>query len=158
MAENEVDRDIEAVVTQIEKDLEGTSHPDKLRAIRDLLDDAAFLPQLRDLLARRHNDPQSYEIPNAISRILRKVEELRDERETDRGLVAQLAIGGGATLLIGSVIASLNPVIGVFALIPAVGGVVMSGAAWIGLRRVDKEKTLYRQIGDRLGEIRRGIS
>jgi hypothetical protein len=73
-------------------------------------------------------------------------------------LVAQLAIGGGATLLIGSVIASLNPVIGVFALIPAVGGVVMSGAAWIGLRRVDKEKTLYRQIGDRLGEIRRGIS
>ena len=157
MSGNPSHPDIEAVLEQVETALSDRLGADELRAIRDLLDDAAFLPQLQALLARRHNDPQIYGIPNTIARIMRKAEERRDEVETDRGWISTMAAGGGAALIVGSVIASLNPIVGVLALAAAAGGLAMAGTSWIGLRRLDKEKTIYRQIAERLAEVLKAV-
>jgi hypothetical protein len=153
----EIDRDIEALLARVERDLGDEPSADGLRQIRSLFDDATFLTQLKDLLARRHNDPQIYEIPNTIMRIMRRAEELRDERETDRGVVNSMALGGGTGLIVGGIVACLNPVIGLFAIIPAIGGLAMAGTSWMGVRRLDKERTLYRQIAERLAVIYKAI-
>ncbi len=108
---------------------------------------------MRELLQRRHNDPQIYEIPNTVVRIMRKVEEYRDEREFHRALVTTMAAGGGTALIVGSIMAGLNPLVGGFALVPAAVGVWSAGVAWIAGGRLDKERILYKQIAERLAAI-----
>jgi uncharacterized membrane protein HdeD (DUF308 family) len=64
-----------------------------------------------------------------------------------------MAVGGGTALIIGGVVALLNPAIAFLALVAVGGGAIMGGAAWIGVRRLDDERSAYKQIGERLSAI-----
>jgi hypothetical protein len=66
-------------------------------------------------------------------------------------LIGQRAVGGGTALIFGGIISLLKPAIGFLALIAVGGGAMMGGAAWIGARRLDDERSAYRQIAEQLG-------
>jgi hypothetical protein len=109
---------------------------------------------IKDELARSRSNSQVYEIPNTITRIMRRAEELRDEQEFQRQVITTMGAGGGTSLLVGSLLACINPAMGAMALVPAFGGILVGFAAWVGGRRLDKERTFYRQIAERLAAIR----
>jgi hypothetical protein len=64
-----------------------------------------------------------------------------------------MAVGGGTSLIVGGIIALLNPAIHFLALFPVGGGVAMGVAAWIGVRRLDDDRSAYKQIAERLSTI-----
>lgn len=72
-------------------------------------------------------------------------------------MIGQMAVGAGTGLITGGVVALLNPAIGFLALIAVGGGAVMGGAAWIGMRRLDDERSVYRQIAERLSAILKAV-
>jgi hypothetical protein len=146
--------DIEAVLGEIEAQIPHSMPANELVRIRDLFDDATFLSELKRLLVRLDNNPnEMVAVLNRLTRIMREAERMRDKRESERGLVGQMAVGGGTGLIIGGVVALLNPAIGFLALIAVGGGAVMGGAAWIGARRLDDERSAYKQIAERLSAI-----
>ena len=100
-----------------------------------------------------NNPDEKVAVLNRLTLIMREAERLRDKRESERGLVGQMAIGGGTGLIIGGVVALLNPAIGFLALIAVGGGAVMGGAAWMGIRRLDDERSAYKQLAERLSAI-----
>ena len=59
--------------------------------------------------------------------------------------------------MFGSLLTALNPAVGLIALAPALGAAGIGGLAWFGVRRFDDEKTIYKQIGDRLSAIVKAI-
>jgi hypothetical protein len=129
----------------------------QLKRARDLLDDATFLPELKKLLERRHNDPQVYEIPNTIIRIMRKAEELQGQREFTRNALTSAGIGGSTALVVGGILACLNPAIGLVVLIPAAGGAWMAIEGYMAGRKLELERVLYKQIAERLATISKGL-
>jgi hypothetical protein len=146
--------DVEAILRQIEARIPHSMPYGELVQIRDLFDDAAFLPELKKRLVRLDNNPaEKIGVLNRLTLIMSEAERLRDTRESERGLVGQMAVGGGTGLIIGGDVALLNPVIGFLALIAVGGGVVMGGAAWIGARRLDDERSAYKQIAERLSAV-----
>ena len=150
--------DILAAIGGIERTIDsGAASADQLRTILTLLDDVTLVPEIKALLARMNNQPQVYEVPNTLTRTMRRAEELRDEREFRRSLATTMGAGGGTALLVGSLLACLNPVVGAIALIPAAGGAWVGFVAWAGGRRLDKERTLYRQIAERLAAVLKGV-
>lgn len=150
--------DIDDVLRRIEKQISDPLPADELARIRELFDDATFLPELRKILLGLHNRPDDkVTVLNRLTKIMRQAEAMRDRRESERGLVGQMAIGGGTGLIVGGVIALLNPAIGLLALVAAGGGAVMGGAAWFGVRRLDDERTVYKQIAERLAIIVKAV-
>lgn len=146
--------DIEATLGQIEVRVRHSMPSDELVQIRNLFDDATFLPELKKLLVRLDNKPEEkIAVLNRLTAIMRKAETLRDKRESERSLVGQMAVGGGTALIIGGVVSLLNPAIGFLALVAVGGGAIMGGAAWIGARRLDDERSAYKQIAERLSAI-----
>jgi hypothetical protein len=105
-----------------------------------LLDDVTFIPELKKLLARQHNSPQLYEIPNSIIDMQRKAEELQGRREFTRTAITTGGTGGGTALVVGGILACLNPAIGLIALIPVAGG------AWMGLEAYLRVESLSRNV------------
>lgn len=146
--------DVEAVLRQIEVQIPHAMSADEFVRIRNLFDDATFLPELKKLLVRLDSNPdEKVAVLNRLTFIMREAETLRDRRESERGLIGQMAVGGGTALIIGGIISLLNPAIGFLALIAVGGGAMMGGAAWIGARRLDDERSAYRQIAERLSAI-----
>jgi hypothetical protein len=154
MSQSDPGPNIDAVLRQIETRIPHSMPANELVQIRDLFDDATFLPEVKKLLVRLDNNPEEkVAVLNRLTLIMREAERLRDKRESERGLVGQMAVGGGTGLIIGGVVALLNPAIGFLALVAVGGGAVMGGAAWIGVRRLDDERSSYKQIVERLSAI-----
>lgn len=150
--------DIDAVLRQIEARISHSMPAGEIVLIRDLFDDATFPPELKRLLLRLDNNPEEkVAVLNRLTLIMREAERLRDKRGSERGLIGQMAVGGGTGLIVGGVVALLNPAIGFLALIAVAGGAVMGGAAWIGARRLDDEQSAYKQIAERLAAILKAI-
>jgi hypothetical protein len=84
---------------------------------------------------------------------MRDAEERRDRKEWHRSVVTTSALGGSASLIIGSIVASLNPVVALFAIVPLIGGIVIGGSAYFGASLLERERSLYKQIADRLAAI-----
>jgi hypothetical protein len=149
---------IEETLDWIESDLSGTPSAEQLRAIRIILDDATFVPVLKEALKRNIGHNSRFSIPNELSTLMRLAEERRDQKETHRGWVNQFGLAGSGALVFGGILACLNPIIGVLAIIPIAGGIFVAGTSCIGMRRLDEEKTLYKQLAERLSEIRKAIT
>ena len=60
-------------------------------------------------------------------------------------------------MIVGGIVAILNPLTGLLALIPVVGGVGILGVSCLGLIRVEDERIGYRQLAARLTEIHEGV-
>lgn len=158
MARRDPGPDIEGILRRIEAQIPHAMPVEELAGIRDLFDDAAFLPALRKLLLRLDNLPEeTVALLNRLTLIKREAERMRDTRESERSLIGQMALGGATGLIVGGVIAMLNPVVGLFGLVAVGGGAVMGGAAWIGARRLDNERSAYKQIAERLADILKAV-
>ena len=150
--------DIAAVLRQIESKIRLSMPIEELLRIRDLLDDAAFLPDLKALLRQLGNNPEEkITLLNRLTLTMRETERLRDKRESWRSLIGQMALGGGTGLIIGGVVAFLNPVVGLLALIVAGGGALMGVTGWIAARRLDDQRSAYKQITDRVSAIIKAV-
>ena len=126
----------------------------ELTEIRDAFDDAAFLPGLKELLGRLHDSPEErIAVLNRLSFIMREAEMLRDRRESDRVLIGQIAVGGGTGLIVGGIVALLNPAFGSLGFIVVAAGMVMGGFGWGGISKLDDQKSAYRQIAEKLLDI-----
>jgi len=113
----------------------------ELTEIRDAFDDAAFLPGLKELLGRLHDSPEErIAVLNRLSFIMREAEMLRDRRESDRVLIGQIAVGGGTGLIVGGIVALLNPAFGSLGFIVVAAGMVMGGFGWGGISKLDDQK------------------
>ena len=144
---------IEKTLDWIRSNLDGTPSAEQLRAIRTILDDATFVPVLKEALKRRIGRNSGISIPNELSALMRLVEERRDKKETFRGWVNQFGLTGSGALVFGGILACLNPAIGILGIIP------VAAFSWsehhVGVKRLDEEKTLYKQLPERLSEIRK---
>jgi hypothetical protein len=130
----------------------------ELIQIRNLFDDATFLPGLKKLLARLHNDPdKQIQLVNGITWLMRSFETLRDTKESQRQLMGLMAVGGSMSLVVGGILSLLNPAIGFLALVAVGGGGTMVGTGWIGARRLDDERSVCKQIADRLSTIQKAV-
>jgi hypothetical protein len=88
--------DVEAVLRQIEVQIPHAMSADEFVRIRNLFDDATFLPELKKLLVRLDSNPdEKVAVLNRLTFIMREAETLRDRRESERGLIGQMAVGGG---------------------------------------------------------------
>ncbi|HUB43689.1 MAG TPA: hypothetical protein VMB73_01770 [Acetobacteraceae bacterium] len=120
MSSNEQGPDVAALLHEIAAKLRRSMPIEELLQIRDLLDDAAFLPQLKARLRQLDNSPEAkIALLNRLALTMRETERLRDRRESWRSLTGQMAVGGGTGIIIGGVVAFLNPAIGFLALIVA---------------------------------------
>lgn len=68
-----------------------------------------------------------------------------------------MGIGGGASLIVGGFVSLLNPAIGFLALVVMWGGAMTGGAAYIGARRLDDERSVYKQIAERLSAVLKAV-
>jgi hypothetical protein len=152
------DPDIKEVLATL-LPLIGRSLPrSELVRIRRLFDDPTFLIALKKLLSRLHNDTdERVGIITSLTEILRSAEEFRDKRESQRGLIGQMAVGAASGLIVAGAVAMLNPAIGLFALAAIVGGAGIGGVGWTGARRLDDERSVYKQIADRLAVILKAV-
>jgi hypothetical protein len=149
---------IEKTLEWIRSNLDGTPSAEQLRAVRAILDDATFVPVLKEALKRRIGHNSGISIPNELSALMRLAEERRDQKETHRGWVNQFGLAGSGALVFGGILACLNPAIGVLAIIPVAGGIFVAGTSCFGMKRLDEERTLYRQLAERLSEIRKAMT
>ena len=149
---------IEKTLEWIRSNLDGTPSAEQLRAVRTILDDATFVPVLKEALKRRIGHNSGISIPNELSALMRLAEERRDQKETHRGWVNQFGLAGSGALVFGGILACLNPAIGVLAIIPVAGGIFVAGTSCFGMKRLDEEKTLYKQLAERLSEIRKATT
>jgi hypothetical protein len=78
---------IEKTLEWIRSNLDGTPSAEQLRAVRTILDDATFVPVLKEALKRRIGHNSGISIPNELSALMRLAEERRDQKETHRGWV-----------------------------------------------------------------------
>jgi hypothetical protein len=158
VSQNEPALDIVAVLRELESALRAGCTAGKLNELITLLDDATFLPELQRVMKTMHNQPAGlYEIPNAIKRCMRIAERRRDKNDTHARIIQATAIGGGSALIVGGIVATLNPVVGLLALVPVVGGMATLGVSCLGVSRVDDEKSGYKQLAERLAEIHKAI-
>ena len=93
-----------------------------------------------------------------MSALIRLAEERRDQKETHRGWVKQIGLAGSGALVFGGILACLNPAIGVLAIIPVAGGIFVAGTSCFGMKRLVEERTLYKQLAERLSEIRKAMT
>jgi hypothetical protein len=93
------------------------------------LDDATFVPVLKEALKPRIGHNSGISIPNELSALMRLAEDGRDRKETHRGWVNQLRLAGSGALVFAAIPACLNPAIGVLAIIPVAGGIFAAGTS-----------------------------
>jgi len=158
MSSNEQGPDVAALLHEIAAKLRRSMPIEELLQIRDLLDDAAFLPQLKARLRQLDNSPEAkIALLNRLALTMRETERLRDRRESWRSLTGQMAVGGGTGIIIGGVVAFLNPAIGFLALIVAGGGALAGAAGWMIARRLDDQRSAYKQITERVSAIIKAV-
>lgn len=94
---------------------------------------------------------------NRLRRIMPRTETLRDDLESQSKQISTIGVSGGVSFVVGATLATLNPAMGLISLVMLVGGAGFGGAGWIGARRLDRERTVYKQIAERMSEINKAI-
>ena len=144
--------DFEAVFARIEEAL--TQDPPDLQAlhaIRGLLADTAFIPELKGYIERHRKTNLGSAAAHRFWGWKYLAEDQRERHETTAKITMPVTIGGGTSLFIGSIFAAVT--LGPVALIPAFGGLATFAIGYATLRRVDPLRSVYRQIAERLDDI-----
>jgi hypothetical protein len=144
---------IAELLREIEEAVGSSPSVDRLRAIREALDDPAFEAAVVEYV-KGLNDPDS--LSDVLAR-LRRLKRQAEDRAEDRKLHADLAVRIGVTtgvgLIAGGIVAAVSAMVPLLMMIPVAGGGWMAGTGYFGARRLNEESQLYRHLAERLTKL-----
>jgi hypothetical protein len=151
------DEDFLLFINEIGELIRERANIDTLEKIRDLIDDAAFATQLEVYINNKHNSLSPIDIPNALTRAIRAADDGQSKDATNKQMVTIWGGGGSATLVFGSIMATLSLAIPVVALIPLVGGLLVAGTTYAGVQRLDRAQLLQGHIAQTLRAVKEAL-
>lgn len=143
--------DVRQVLEEFEAALDANPRPDTdaLQEMLGTLDNAAFIPALKEYLRSRNDPDAKAEVLNRLSDIMRKCSRRSAVLKND---VINLQIGGstGGAAVVASIIAIASTTIPGFFIVPLFAG---SWVAWTCLRRtpeLSEEAQIYADMSERV--------
>jgi hypothetical protein len=136
----------------VEREIGGAPGAARLRGIRGMLDDPAFVEGVLDELGGIDNPVPRNVRTVQLWRLRRAFEDNRQKRGFEKDLTMQIGLTGGVTMIVGSIVAAAAVAILPF-VVPIVGGACMAFQGVIGASRLDEETHLYGQLAGQTAEI-----
>ncbi len=145
--------DITALFDRLERLLLGKPSAAELTAIRNTLDDPAYVKEIVRFVNGINDPTVSGYLLGKIRRLRREVQAKCEKRKLHKELEVQMGVAGGIGIVGGSIIAAATATFPLLALVPVSGGAWLAFRGYFGAAKRDEERHLLEQVAERMEHI-----